>query len=40
MERLQEIQDSRLQLSTDVADKLGQIRELIVRAEDARINDL
>lgn len=40
MERLNEIQEARLQLTTDVADKLGQIRELIVRVEDSRINDL
>ncbi|KAB0804754.1 hypothetical protein PPYR_01724 [Photinus pyralis] len=40
MEVLSEIQDSRLRLGTDIADKLGQIRNLVVRAEDSRINAL
>lgn len=38
MDKLTEIQEARLQLSTDVADRLRQIRELVVRAEDSRIN--
>lgn len=38
MEKLTEIQEARMQLSTDVADRLRQIRELVVRAEDSRIN--
>ncbi|CAH0550808.1 unnamed protein product [Brassicogethes aeneus] len=40
MKKLQEIQDARLRLGTDVADRLGQIRTLVIRAEDARLNDL
>lgn len=38
MESLTEIQDARLRLGTDVADRLGQIRGLIIKAEDSRIN--
>ncbi|XP_019881742.1 Bardet-Biedl syndrome 2 protein [Aethina tumida] len=40
MEKLQEIQDARLRLGTDIADRLGQIRTLVIRAEDARLNDI
>ncbi|XP_057662822.1 Bardet-Biedl syndrome 2 protein homolog [Diorhabda carinulata] len=40
MGRLQEIQNARLHLETDVADRMSQIRGLIVQAEDCRINDL
>lgn len=40
MEKLTEIQEARMQLSTDVADSLRQIRELVVRAEDSRLNCL
>lgn len=38
MENLKGIQDARLRLTTDVADRLGQIRGLIVKAEDSRLN--
>lgn len=38
MENLKNIQDARLRLTTDVADRLGQIRGLIVKAEDSRLN--
>jgi hypothetical protein len=40
MEKLTEIQDARLRLGTDVADRLGQIRALVIRAEDSRLNDM
>ncbi|KAL3287516.1 hypothetical protein HHI36_001985 [Cryptolaemus montrouzieri] len=40
IEKLSDIQDARLRLGTDVADRLGQIRTLIIKAEDARLNDL
>ncbi|XP_066249120.1 Bardet-Biedl syndrome 2 protein-like [Euwallacea similis] len=40
MQKLSDIQEARLRLDTDVADRLGQIRSLIVRAEDARVNDV
>lgn len=40
MENLSEIQNARLRLDTDVADSLGQIRTLIIKAEDSRLNDL
>jgi Bardet-Biedl syndrome 2 protein len=40
MEKLTEIQDARLRLGTDVADRLGQIRALVIRAEDSRLNDI
>ncbi|KAJ3649377.1 hypothetical protein Zmor_021125 [Zophobas morio] len=40
MEKLGEIQDARLRLGTDVADRLGQIRAYVIRAEDSRLNDL
>lgn len=40
MQKLGQIQEARLQLNTDIADRLGQIRENIVRAEDSRLNDL
>lgn len=39
MQKLTEIQEAKLQLSTDVADRLMQIRELVIRAEDSRLND-
>lgn len=40
MDKLVEIQEARLQLSSDVADRLRQIRELVVGAEDCRMNSL
>lgn len=40
MEKLAEIQEARMQLSTDVAESLQKIRELVVRAEDSRMNCL
>ncbi|CAG9764410.1 unnamed protein product [Ceutorhynchus assimilis] len=40
MQKLSDIQEARLKLDTDVADRLGQIRNLIIRAEDSRINDV
>ncbi|EFA06343.1 Bardet-Biedl syndrome 2 protein homolog [Tribolium castaneum] len=40
MEKLGEIQDARLRLGTDVADRIGLIRGLVIRAEDCRINDI
>ncbi|KAL1501189.1 hypothetical protein ABEB36_006566 [Hypothenemus hampei] len=40
MQKLSDIQEARLKLDTDVADKFGQIRNLVVAAEDFRINDL
>ncbi|XP_017768164.1 PREDICTED: Bardet-Biedl syndrome 2 protein-like [Nicrophorus vespilloides] len=40
MEKLTQIQEARMRLGTDVADRLGQIRGLIVRAEDSRVNCL
>lgn len=40
MEKLTDIQDAQLKLGTDVADRLGQIRNLIIKAEDSRMNDL
>lgn len=40
MDKLTEIQEAKMQLSTDVADSLRQIRELVVRAEDSRLNCL
>lgn len=40
MEKLTDIEDARLRLGTDVADRLGQIRSLVVRAEDNRLNDM
>lgn len=40
LEKLNEIQDARLRLGADVADKLGRIRCLIVKAEDSRLNDM
>ncbi|KAK9872406.1 hypothetical protein WA026_017865 [Henosepilachna vigintioctopunctata] len=40
IEKLSEIQEARLRLGTDVADRLGQVRSLIIRAEDARLNDI
>ncbi|CAH1100216.1 unnamed protein product [Psylliodes chrysocephalus] len=40
MSKLSEIQDTRLRLETDIADRMSQIRSLIIQAEDSRINDL
>lgn len=40
MEKLTEIQDARVRLDSDVADKLNQIRALIVKAEDSRLVNL
>ncbi|XP_048518125.1 Bardet-Biedl syndrome 2 protein homolog, partial [Dendroctonus ponderosae] len=40
MQKLSDIQEARLKLDTDVADQLGRIRNLIIRAEDCRINDI
>lgn len=40
MQKLSDIQEARLKLDTDVADQLGRIRNLIIRAEDCRINDM
>ncbi|KAK4885882.1 hypothetical protein RN001_002153 [Aquatica leii] len=40
MGTLSDIQESRLRLGTDIADKLGQIRNLVIKAEDSRVNDL
>lgn len=40
MNKLSEIQDARLRLDTDVADRLSQIRTLVIKAEDSRLNDL
>lgn len=40
MQKLSDIQEARLKLDTDVADRLGQIRNLIIRAEDSRVNDM
>ncbi|KAF5291934.1 hypothetical protein FQA39_LY14166 [Lamprigera yunnana] len=37
---LSDIQESRLRLGTDIADKLGQIRNLVIKAEDSRVNAL
>ncbi|XP_060518353.1 Bardet-Biedl syndrome 2 protein homolog isoform X2 [Cylas formicarius] len=39
MQKLGDIQETRLRLGTDVADKLNTIRNLVIRAEDSRIND-
>ncbi|XP_044745857.1 Bardet-Biedl syndrome 2 protein-like [Coccinella septempunctata] len=38
--RLSEIQETRMKLGTDVADRLGQVRTLVIKAEDARINNV
>ncbi|XP_045482156.1 Bardet-Biedl syndrome 2 protein-like [Harmonia axyridis] len=38
--KLSEIQEARMRLGTDVADRLGQVRTLVIKAEDARINDV
>ncbi|KAJ8925470.1 hypothetical protein NQ315_009304 [Exocentrus adspersus] len=40
MEKLTSIQDARIRLSTDVADRLGQIRHFIIKAEDSRLNNI
>ncbi|CAG9836787.1 unnamed protein product [Diabrotica balteata] len=40
MGKLQDIQNARLRLETDVADRTSQIRALIVQADDCRINNL
>nr|XP_023024753.1 Bardet-Biedl syndrome 2 protein homolog [Leptinotarsa decemlineata] len=40
LEKLIEIQDASARLNTDVADRLTQIRTLIIQAEDSRLNDL
>ncbi|KAF7277987.1 hypothetical protein GWI33_008983 [Rhynchophorus ferrugineus] len=40
MQKLSDIQEARLKLDTDIADRLSQIRNLIIRAEDSRINDI
>lgn len=40
MGKLEEIQEARVRLDADVADKLRQIRELVIRVEDCRINCL
>ncbi|CAH1163467.1 unnamed protein product [Phaedon cochleariae] len=40
MDKLTEIQNARVRLEADIADKLAQIRNLIIKAEDSRINDL
>jgi len=40
MQKLSDIQEARLRLDTDVADRLSQIRNLIIRAEDSRVNDM
>ncbi|XP_050293438.1 Bardet-Biedl syndrome 2 protein-like [Anthonomus grandis grandis] len=37
---LSEIQEARLKLGTDVADRLAEIRHLIIQAEDSRLNDI
>ncbi|KAK9738481.1 Ciliary BBSome complex subunit 2, N-terminal [Popillia japonica] len=38
--KLTEIQDARIKLGTDIADRLRLVRELVIRAEDSRINNL
>lgn len=38
--KLSEIQETRMRLGNDVADRLGQVRTLVIQAEDARINDM
>ncbi|KAJ8927775.1 hypothetical protein NQ314_019724 [Rhamnusium bicolor] len=40
MEKLTDIQDAQLRLGTDIADRLGQIRSLVIKAEDSRLNDI
>lgn len=40
LEKLTSIEEARSRLETDIADKLSQIRYLIIKAEDARIADL
>ncbi|XP_030766651.1 Bardet-Biedl syndrome 2 protein homolog [Sitophilus oryzae] len=40
MQKLSDIQEARLKLDTDVADRLSHIRNLVIRAEDSRINDI
>lgn len=37
MVKLSEIQEAQLRLRTDIADRLGQIRGIVVRVEDSRI---
>ncbi|KAG5882213.1 hypothetical protein JTB14_024725 [Gonioctena quinquepunctata] len=40
LNKLTEMQDAGVRLDTDVADKLAQIRTLVIQAEDSRLNDL
>ncbi|XP_022913757.2 BBSome complex member BBS2-like [Onthophagus taurus] len=40
VEKLNKIQETRIKLGADIADRLTLIRELIIRAEDSRINCL
>ncbi|CAG9855973.1 unnamed protein product [Phyllotreta striolata] len=38
--KLNDVQETKLRLETDVADRMSQIRALIIQAEDSRINDI
>lgn len=40
MDKLPKLQDARLHLDAEIAERLGQIRELIILAEDSRLHEL